>query len=469
MMPFVIKTLGEVWYGLWIFAASIVGYYSFLDFGLSAAVQKFISRALGKEDYVEVNEIFNTLFFLFILVSLLVVLISAIVAFISPRFVEDPQNINTFKLVIFIIGLDVAFSFLARIFIGFLASNIRHDIIELIDILKLLVRTPLIVIFLSKGNGIISLAVITITVDFVQYLTVVMFVFNRFKQLELKISFIRKKWINELLDFSTFSFIIMLANRVRFYTDSIVISGFMGLSFVTHYNIGARIAIYYERIVGTGKSLIFPVFSRLEGKRDLGSIRKKFILMLKLTTIFAVFSGGLLIIFGKAFITRWMGTNFVDAFPILAILIIAMLFNSIQGISSMVLFALSKHRQFSIIVSLEAVANLALSLILVHFYGLQGVAWGTTIPILITSILVTPYYTCSVLDVSLTRFFKAMLGPLAFGSIVYFIIWLLIGDLIQPSYLTIIKLGIPVSIIVIVLNSFVLLSRRERGYFRIPI
>jgi len=37
MMPFVIGALGDRWYGLWIFAASIVGYYGFLDFGLKRA------------------------------------------------------------------------------------------------------------------------------------------------------------------------------------------------------------------------------------------------------------------------------------------------------------------------------------------------------------------------------------------------------------------------------------------------
>jgi len=469
MMPFVISSLGERWYGLWILAASIVGYYGFLDFGLSGAVQKYISRAFGKDDYEEVNIIFNTVFFLFIIASLLVIIISTIVVFLCPKFVSNPQNIDTFKIVIFLIGLDVAFSFSARAFIGFLASNIRHDVIELIDILKMLFRTALIVIFLMRGFGIISLAVITLVVDCVQYITITLFVLIRFSSLKLRIYYIRKEWIKELLGFSTFSFITMIANRLRFYTDSFVISGFLGLGFVTHYNIGARVAIYYEKIVRTGMSITFPLFSKFEGQRDFESIRDKYIIMLKLTSIFAVLGGGFLLIFGKAFIIRWMGLKFVDSYSILVILVIGMLFNSIQSVSSTVLFAVSKHKQFSMIVAAEAVANLILSLILVQSYGIQGVAWGTTLPILVTSIIITPIYTCSVINASFNRLFKVMYGSLALVSILYFISWMIVRNIIENSYVSIMKLGIPVGIIITLLSTFVLLSKKERGYFKIPI
>ena len=215
--------------------------------------------------------------------------------------------------------------------------------------------------------------------------------------------------------------------------------------------------------------LMFPVFSKLEGQKNYENIREKYILMIKLTSIFSVFSGGFLLIFGKAFISRWMGTKFIDAYGILVILIIGMLFNSIQTVSSTVLLAMSKHKQFSVIVSIEAAVNLGLSLILVQKYGIIGVAWGTTIPLLITSFFITPVYTCRVIEIPLLKLLKVMSSSVAFGAGIYFISWLIIRNMIDNNYFSIVKLGTPVCTIVLLLNVFVLLNSKERRYFKIPI
>ncbi|MBN2070327.1 MAG: polysaccharide biosynthesis C-terminal domain-containing protein [Candidatus Krumholzibacteriota bacterium] len=467
MMPFVIHALGERWYGLWIFAASIVGYYGFLDFGLLIAIQKFISQASGKDDDEDINRIFNTSLFLFFMGSLLIVLVSLVIIWLCPRFVHDPGNINIFRKVILLIGLDVAFSFSVRAFIGFLGSNIRHDVIEGIDIIKLLVRTALIVIFLKRGYGIVSLAVITVGVNSIQYLSVVIYVLVRYKILKIRRSYISRIWMKKLLGFGTFSFIVMVSKRIRFHTDNFVISAFLGLGAVTHYNIGSRVAIYYQSIVQTGIALMFPVFSKLEGQNDFESIREKYILMIKLTSIFSVFSGGFLVIFGKAFISRWMGIDFIDAYAILVILVIGMLFDSVQSVSATVLLAVSKHKQYSIIVSSEAIANLVLSLILVRKYGIIGVAWGTTIPLLITSLFITPVYTCRVIKVPLLNLLKVLSTSILFGAGIYFISWLVIRNMIEISYLSILKLGVPVCSLALLLNIFVLLNSKERRYFKI--
>jgi len=65
LMPFVIRVLGDRWYGLWVLVGTFVGYYGFFDFGLSTAVQRFVSQAWGKENQEEIDRIFNTSLVLF--------------------------------------------------------------------------------------------------------------------------------------------------------------------------------------------------------------------------------------------------------------------------------------------------------------------------------------------------------------------------------------------------------------------
>jgi Na+-driven multidrug efflux pump len=60
----------------------------------------------------------------------------------------------------------------------------------------------------------------------------------------------------------------------------------------------------------------------------------------------------------------------------------------------------------------EAVANLLLSLALVRPFGIEGVAWGTTIPNIIGN-LVVPVYVCGLLNVRLVDYLrKSFLKPL---------------------------------------------------------
>ena len=60
MMPFIIHNLGDNDYGLWVLVASFIGYYGLLDFGMSTAVTRFISRADGQHNVYEMNVILNT-------------------------------------------------------------------------------------------------------------------------------------------------------------------------------------------------------------------------------------------------------------------------------------------------------------------------------------------------------------------------------------------------------------------------
>jgi Na+-driven multidrug efflux pump len=67
--------------------------------------------------------------------------------------------------------------------------------------------------------------------------------------------------------------------------------------------------------------------------------------------------------------------------------------------------------------AVESVANIALSLALVKPLGIEGVAWGTTIPNLIVNVFAI-IYVCRVLKVGLGGYIReSFLVPLAFAPI----------------------------------------------------
>lgn len=469
MMPFIVGSLGDRWYGLWVLAAAFVGYYGLLDLGLSRANERFISRALGREETDEVDEIFNTCFGLFCMAAILTLAASLIIVIITPHFVANAEEVRIFRIVTVVIGVTMAVSFPVRAFTGFLYSHIRYDVVNIIEFIKALVRTALIVFLLKSGHGIIAMAFIAFGVETAQCGVFVYYVLRKYPELNIGFGYFRKNRVRELLEYSVYSFIATIGDMLQFHLDAFVITAFVGLSMVTHYNIGARITKYYVLLITNAVALVMPVFSRMEGIKDYENIRKNYLFITKLNTIISVFVGGSLIIYGRAFILRWMGPQYSDSYDVLIILMIGLLFNSIQITSKTVLFGLSKHRMYAITVTLEGLANLALSLILVRKYGILGVAMGTTIPILITNIFVIPAYTNRVVKLQIYKYAKIVLGTLVLGAAIHFGSWLLIRDLILDSYKRILILGVTTSVVFIILNTFIVLNRDERKKFRIPI
>lgn len=469
MMPFVIRSIGDRWYGLWILVGTLVGYYGFFDFGLSTALQRFISRALADDDRPEINRIFNTCLAFFAGGAALSIVASVLVSLGGSRFIENPADLHAFRIVILLVGLSMSISFPTRALIGFLYANVRHDVTMIIEMGKIALRTALILIFLLRGRGIIALAVITLFTDSLSYLAILLFTRKRFSYLAFDLRLSSWETFKKLVGYSTFSFISNIANQLRFHIDSFVITAYVGLSMVTHYNVGGRIASYYMMAIISAVALIMPVFSKFEGERNFDKLREKFLFVSKLNVILSIFLGGALLAYGKAFITRWMGADYTDSYYVLVILAGGLIFGTTQTTSSSLIFSLSKHKPYSIMHLSEGIANLVLSLILVRHYGIYGVALGTTIPVIAFYVFVVPFYAARVIDLPIRRYAACVVPPLVIGGATHVACWLILRSYIVSGYTRLFVLGAITTAVYTLVSVFILLTKEERRYFGIRV
>ena len=59
MMPFILHTLGDRMYGLWILMSAFMGYMGYLDLGILWAVGRYVARAMGRKDMKEVTNFYR--------------------------------------------------------------------------------------------------------------------------------------------------------------------------------------------------------------------------------------------------------------------------------------------------------------------------------------------------------------------------------------------------------------------------
>jgi O-antigen/teichoic acid export membrane protein len=400
MTPFIVSTLGDRMYGSWLLVATFLGYYGLLDLGLSSAVNRYLAGAAGEKDAAGSNRIFNTAVFLYSALGCLALIVTGIFIILTPYIIKSPEDASLFRKIILIMGVSSAISFPIRAFMAVLTAQLRFDIMSSLQIMTVIIRTLAIVLALTAGHKILSMAVITFFAGLPELVITVYYARKNYPSLSI---FDRAYWNRDtakmLLSYSFFTLISQLGDLFRFNIDALIITTFIGLAAVTHYGIAAALGIYYLNLMMAFMGVLQPVFSRQYSLSDSAVIKKTFFFTTKISFFAASFPAFCYFALGKPFIIRWMGDSFVDSYPCLVILTLAWLFDLGQMPSVGLLYGISKHKFYALFNTIEGIFNVVLSVILVGKMGIIGVALGTLIPMSIMKIIIQPIYICRVASI----------------------------------------------------------------------
>jgi O-antigen/teichoic acid export membrane protein len=125
-----------------------------------------------------------------------------------------------------------------------------------------------------------------------------------------------------------------------------------------------------------------------------------------------------LIVRGPSFIGLWIGPQYSHTSgTVLVILCAALLFSFANRTAASIAFGIEKHKKSAIWAIGEGIANLALSIILVHWYGIYGVAIGTLIPSLVVHLVLWPGYVSKLVGLSYSEVVVKVWAPVYLSSI----------------------------------------------------
>jgi len=415
LMPIIVHSLGDRIYGYWTLAASILGYYGLMDLGIVSAVQYHVATTIGQEDTESANKSISTAFFAFALLGILILLVTVIVSSVSGTFIKDPAEEKLFSKVILITGFGFALGFPSRVFVGVMSANLRFDLISLINLASLFVRTALIICVLKWGYGIIGVALVTSIIEVMQKVLLYPILKRIQNGFRISIGLSSISELRKIFDYSIFNFLFKIARQLRFYIQAFIVSAFIGLAAVTHYAIASRLSLYFMNFMISSFGLLSPVFSQFQGRSDNTSIQETFVLGTKLSVCIATFVASSLILYGDSFIIVWMGNNYLDAYAPLVILTMGMFLEVSQFPSVSYLQGVAKNRFLAYTAILEGTACLVLGIYLGRNLGLIGVAFGSAIPGMIMKLCIQPSYVCRNIGISLRHYYIRILG---FGILV---------------------------------------------------
>lgn len=215
----------------------------------------------------------------------------------------------------------------------------------------------------------------------------------------------------ELFQYSAWSFVIAIAYQLRNNVDNFVVAGFLSAASVTHYAIGLRLVDYVAQFLSQATNMFVPIFTSYHAQENSKELHSKLLFITRLNLVAALIAGGGLVIFGEAFIARWMGPQYDDAYWVMVILLIGRMIGFANHPLNSAMYAANKHSIVAKLSIVEVILNLCLSLILVRYLGLIGVALGTMLPLLILRLFFLPFYACRAIEMKVKDYFLCMGRP----------------------------------------------------------
>jgi O-antigen/teichoic acid export membrane protein len=137
---------------------------------------------------------------------------------------------------------------------------------------------------------------------------------------------------------------------------------------------------------------IIPMASELHAVSNEKALNELFLRGSKYLMILSFLLAIPAIIFADVFIGWWMGNGYEESALVLQILLIGMLFNALNLIGAHIFVGMGRIAVYTKIRILSAILNLILSIILLQFIGIIGVALGTTFQFIISELFLLRHF-----------------------------------------------------------------------------
>lgn len=332
----VLQALGVSDYGIYNVVGGVVTMTSFINAGLSAASQRFISFALGKGDLKNLNRVFSTSVTIHITIAIIIVIIAET---LGLWFVNTQLNIATERMVAanWVYQFSIFTFFFSIINVPYNACIIAHEHMNAFAYISILeVMLKLIMAFLLMISGFDKLIIYGGYLLFVAFFIWVVYGIyckRHFEECIYHIYF-DKKLFREIFFFSLWSMFGNLGFVARDQGSNIIINIFCGTVVNGARGIGLQVMGIVAGFCNNFVMAINPQITKTYAKGDIDTNRKIVMSGCRISFFLLSIISIPVIINARYVLQLWLGQTpeFADMFIIYS-LIAALLYSMSQPIT----------------------------------------------------------------------------------------------------------------------------------------
>ncbi len=463
--PWMIREIGQNDYGLFSLALSIISYLT-MDFGLSSAVSRFLSKYNAEDNKEDIANFLGMIYRLFFYISIAIFIIIVIIYFfIDVFFLKfSPAEIEKFKTIYIILGFYSLLIFPFKPLDGILTANEYFFELKLFTFIQKILTILLMVIFLFLGYKLFALVIINAVSGIFVTLLKIIFV-RRKSSSKINFKYKNQKLLKNTLFFSFWAFIISLIGNLAESFSPTILGISSGAYEISIYSIGATFYGYSYSIANALSGLFLPkVTNIIYRNKDEKRLQNLYI---KIGRIQFLILGLILIGFslvGKEFIGIWMkDLNFQKSYLVALFLIIPTLFVYSQSIANTALYSKNLVKHIAIGEIIKTIVSIVIALFLSPNYGAIGASIGLLFGNIIGRVLYLNIIYKKILKLNTYEFYnKTLISFLIPFISIFFISKVLISYIPTNSYdFFIIKVFI-ILIIYIFVCWFFILNNEEK-------
>ena len=412
LTPIVIRTLGPVGFGMWSLILSFSGYYGLINLGLTAALQRSISKAIAENNSKSLKGTISTAIAFFTLSGSLVLLLALCLAAPAAVFFEiSPAIAASFRLTLILCAIAVVADFFGALVTTMLTALERFDLMNGFGIGRQLIQSAGIIAALHYHPSIGSMAAVVCATSIGSLLIGWVTASRLYPGIRMSWHEWELLRLKEMLHFGSSMVLLRVSNVVRLRLGNLVLAKTTGIAAVAQFSLASNLIVNLNTIVDATLKVLTPRFTRLEAQANIPELQRLYRIALFISATMAFGMALMIFVFGERFITLWVGDDYRAAAVALKILIVAYAVALAQAPSWNLMLALAKHHFMTRVALVEAVAIVALGLWLSFSHGAIGFAWATTIAMLVTKLFIQPPYSAKLAQMSLYRYLEPMSIP----------------------------------------------------------
>ena len=407
--PWMIEQIGQSNYGLYTLATSIITLFV-VDFGMGAAVSRFVSKYNAEGDQDKVNNFLGVVYKLYMIIDAVILVVILVIGLFISAIYENltPSELETFKVLYVIVGLFSVISFPFTNLNGVLTAYEQFVGLKVADLFNKVFIIAAMVIALMLGYGVYALVIVN-AISGLLTIAIKLLIINKKTSVKVNFHYYDRELLKEIFGFSVWTTVSSLAQRLIFnITPSIIaavsITGSVGVAL---FGLGQTIEGYVYLFASAISGMFMPMVSRLvhEDKRK----NELMSLMIKIGRIQCLIIGLLVtgfIAVGHSFIVDiWNRPEFSDSYLCCVFLIIPSFFHLPMEIANTTLIVENKVKLQAFVYIIMGIINVVLSLILSHYFGALGASISIFIAYMIRTLLLVVIYQ-NVLKLDMLKFFK---------------------------------------------------------------
>lgn len=469
--PYMLRCLGQNEYGLYSLVASIITYLTILDFGFGNAIVRYTAkfRAEGKKQ--EQWEMFGMFLIVYSIIGLIVIGGGLALYFNVDSLFDrtmTESDLSQARTMMLLLTFNLAFTFPLSIFGSIITAYENFVFQRLVNILRIILSTGVLVLVLAIGFKAVALVVVQTIFNL---LTLLINLLYCKKKLKIHIVF-RKFNIPFLKEISIYSFWIFLnaiMDKIYWGTGQFVLGAISGTVAVAVFSVAILLQQMYMMFSSSIVSVLLPkvttMVTNYSSNRDISNL---FIKTGRLQCLVMSFVICAFIVFGQGFIQIWAGKDYSESYWITLIFFISLFIPLIQNTGIVILQARNQMRFRSLLYLVISVLSLIFQIILAKKYGAFGCAVSIGGALILGQGIAMNLYYNNNQKIDIPLFWKEI-GKMLISPIVLTLIFILISTSIDFSNILNFVLGtIVYTIIFIPMVWHFSMNNYERNLFYSP-